>query len=62
MDGGDGYLDIEKCVVFNDFMDDVSDDAARRDAMEFMRDICICEMGRVNIEEWLLSFARLAKH
>mmetsp|Transcript_13750 Transcript_13750/g.25941 ORF Transcript_13750/g.25941 Transcript_13750/m.25941 type:complete len:243 (-) Transcript_13750:112-840(-) len=55
-----GRIDIAASARFNRFMEDVTEEAARRDADEFIRDVSVVNSGFVNLEEWLLAFAKLA--
>ncbi|CAG9323297.1 unnamed protein product [Blepharisma stoltei] len=58
---GTGQLDIAKSTKFNRFLeDDLPEDAARKDASDFIRDVSICKPGKVNLDEWLFSFSKLA--
>jgi hypothetical protein len=56
-----GRIDIADSTRFNRFMEDVTEEAARKDADEFIRDVSVVNTGFVNLEEWLLAFAKLAK-
>lgn len=56
-----GSLDINKSIRFNRFLEeDLSEDVARKDAHDFIRDVSICQTGKVILEEWLFSFSKLA--
>jgi hypothetical protein len=56
-----GFVDFGKCSKFNRFVDEISEDVSKRDAMEFLREVSICREGQVNLEEWLLSFGKLIR-
>lgn len=56
---GNGILNLDKCAKFNRYMEDVNADVARKDAIDFLRDVAICRSGQVNLDEWLFSFAKL---
>jgi ankyrin repeat protein len=56
---GTGILNLEKSMKFNRFMEDIAEDVARRDAQDFLRDVGICHIGQVNLDEWLFGFAKL---
>lgn len=56
---GSGILTLDKCAKFNRYMEEVSADVARKDAIDFLRDVGICRSGQVNLDEWLFSFAKL---
>ena len=56
---GNGILTLDKCAKFNRYMEEVSADVARKDAIDFLRDVGICRSGQVNLDEWLFSFAKL---
>ena len=63
IEGGDEtkVLTVEKCIRFNRFVDEEqSDEIIRSDAAEFIRDVAICRPGEVGLEEWVLSFCKLA--
>ena len=46
------YIDAAKSIKFNRFIDETTtEDAARRDAQEFLREVSICKSGQVNLEE-----------
>lgn len=56
---GNGILTVDKCVKFNRYMEDVPADVARKDAIDFLRDVSIVRGGQVNLDEWLFGFAKL---
>lgn len=56
-----GFIDVNKCSKFNRFVDDITEDVAKRDAIEFLKEVSICREGEVNLEEWLFSFGKLIR-
>ena len=63
MDADDsGFVDLAKCTKFNRFIEETStEDNARRDSLEFLKEVSICREGKVNIEEWLFAFGKLVR-
>jgi len=57
---GLGFLNLEKSVKFNRFIEEVPEEVAKKDAQDFIRDVSICSKGIVYLEEWLIAFAKLA--
>ena len=53
-------VDAEKSARFNRYMEDITEDAAMKDAVDFIRDVSICKRDLVNLEEWMLAFGKLA--
>ena len=56
-----GYWNLDKSTRFNRYLEDIDAEVARKDAQDFLRDVSICQPGQVNQEEWVLTFAKLAK-
>jgi ankyrin repeat protein len=56
-----GYIDANKSFKFNRFVEEISEDIARRDSQEFLKEVSICKEGQVNLEEWLFSFGKLIR-
>ena len=56
---GSGILNLDKSIKFNRYMEDITAEAARKDAIDFLRDVGICHAGQVNLDEWLFSFGKL---
>jgi len=55
-----GWLSLSTCVNLNVYLESVSEEVAKRDAEELLRDVSICRPGFINLEEWLFAFAKLA--
>ena len=54
------YIDIAKSARFNRYMEDITEDAAAKDAADFIRDVSISKRDMVNLDEWILAFGKLA--
>lgn len=46
-----GFIDAAKSFKFNRFVEDITEDIARRDSQEFINEVSICTRGQVNLEE-----------
>lgn len=55
------FIDATNSFKFNRFIEDISEDVARRDALEFLKEVSICNPGQVNLEEWMFAFGKLTK-
>ena len=55
------YIDLDKATRFNCFVEDLDKESGTKDAEEFLRDVSISNPERVNIDEWLFSFAKLSQ-
>ena len=50
------YVDLEKSIRFNKFIDDVEDKIAEKDANAFVRECAICNKTTVNFFNCFLFF------
>mmetsp|Transcript_34010 Transcript_34010/g.38647 ORF Transcript_34010/g.38647 Transcript_34010/m.38647 type:complete len:225 (-) Transcript_34010:205-879(-) len=53
-------INLQRSSRFNQFMEDISEEDAEKDAQDFISSCALCNNTDVNLDEWLFAFAKLS--